>query len=360
MFLMSRLADVVGLQTSTVIRLFLAIAEMGLMVVLYRFLERIRGARFAFRILLVGVALNPVCLTQIVVHANFDVLVGTLAALAVIALLRYQETRDETRLVEASLWLGIGILLKTVPLVLTPLLFLCLRGVRARVVLVCALLVAGPWVVGASTLFLVSPPIVAAKVLHYHSIGGYFGVSGLLAIAGVQSTTPGDVIFKGAMVACLMVVGVGVRQRGLPRAIVLGAPLLLLAIPTFGPGFGPQYAYWSIPLMLLAFPMAWRPTRLSIIALALVAAPDYLVEYGFLPSHGAFAEWMMPHDVFTSVMLAIGTPRGATLLRIPLFLGCLATVFCLARELLHQSAASGASHHDGLGESDRRDSVMTS
>jgi tRNA A37 threonylcarbamoyladenosine synthetase subunit TsaC/SUA5/YrdC len=108
----------------------------------------------------------------------------------------------------------------------------------------------------------------------------------------------------------------------------------MLAIPLFGPGYGPQYLFWSIPLLATVYyatdDIAMK--RLLLVAYE-IAAMTYIIEYGFFPSHGALALQEWPGAI-TLVLYAdnISTKGGETLVRLPLFLALLVVFVKIARE----------------------------
>ena len=102
------------------------------------------------------------------------------------------------------------------------------------------------------------------------------------------------------------------------RVILLGA-FLLMGIIVLGPGYGPQYIAWFLPLLALtatSFDASWRRILMAWGAIAVVT---YLVEYLLLPSHGALLVHLLPDANFGRAGV-LATPAGLTVLRLPLFL----------------------------------------
>jgi hypothetical protein len=108
----------------------------------------------------------------------------------------------------------------------------------------------------------------------------------------------------------------------------------MLAIPLFGPGYGPQYLFWSIPLLAAVYYVTddTAMRRLLLVAYE-IAAMTYIIEYGFFSSHGALALQEWP-GAMTLVLYAdnISTKGGETLVRLPLFLALLVVFAKIARE----------------------------
>ncbi len=235
------------------------------MVVVYGLIRRLAPRENARRILLLGIALNPAAILLVCQQGNFDVLVALWLVLFVGALVDYERTREPIPWLCACLFLGLGILTKTAPLVLTPLLAAGFRRMTPKGRGLGAALLLGPVSLGMSIIYVLAPADVAAKVLAYRSSGGWFGVLRPASLDRVRCLTW------------------RIRSRLLSRARshpgrahdrVLAAPpvrahaetvmvaaLLMAAIPAIGPGYGPQYLYWFGPLLLLSFALfngRWR------------------------------------------------------------------------------------------------------
>ncbi len=100
--------------------------------------------------------------------------------------------------------------------------------------------------------------------------------------------------------------------------------MLLLAVVAFGPGYGPQYAYWFIPALVATYVLlddGWR--RLLLIGYV-VAGVTYAIEYAFVPWLGAWASELT--DV-SDVSEALDVPDRLVLFRIPLFLVYLVLIY---------------------------------
>jgi len=109
----------------------------------------------------------------------------------------------------------------------------------------------------------------------------------------------------------------------------------LMAIILLGPGYGPQYIAWFLPLLVLtatSFDVAWR--RLLIVW-GLVAVATYLVEYLLLPSQGALLLHALP-AIHVDWAARLSTPEGLTILRLPLFFAY-CVLWIKARAILSRS-----------------------
>ena len=107
------------------------------------------------------------------------------------------------------------------------------------------------------------------------------------------------------------------------RSLVLLAAFLLIGIILLGPGYGPQYIAWFLPLLVVSetsFDAAWQRILMmwGVIG-GVIAVLTYLAEYLLLQSHGALLLHLFPRHNFawTSVL---ARSSALTLLRLPLFL----------------------------------------
>ena len=91
-----------------------------------------------------------------------------------------------------------------------------------------------------------------------------------------------------------------------------------MVVVAFGPGYGPQYAYWFLPALVATYVLlddGWR--RLLLVGYV-VAVVTYAVEYAFVPWLGAYATagdaaWI------TDISKYLDDPREVTVFRLPLF-----------------------------------------
>ncbi len=277
------------------------------------------------------ICVNPICILLSVQHGNFDVLLGLWVLLFAWCLLDFHCSdspgKADTWLL-ACLFLGIGILTKTVPFVLVPLLFYRSRRLSATTRLLGLILTFAPVILGMSVIFALAPKPVFEHVVCYRSIPGFFGFSGLFGMAGFDALNELYArVFPLLMIAALVWLGrwfSQLRAELSKQDLLLVCALILVAVPLFGPGYSPQYIYWFLPLLLLLAmreDFGWRPTLCALLVLAI---PTYLAEYALLGSHGAFLIRWLELESFRPLSDALGRPAGQPLLRLPLFAGYLA------------------------------------
>ena len=340
LWLVRVMADATQTAFADVLRWLLIGVDIINLVLTYRIAVAWLGVARPRTILLIGLAANPIMVLLVCQHANFDVLVVTALLGFTAALLRWSDSRDPVDWLAAALFAGIGILIKTIPFVLTPL--LCHRGrsLSARAIVLGAALVLFPVTLGISVIYVLSPDAVTEHVLRYRSYSGWFGVSGLLNVAGYYRLTALHAsLFPLALLAGLLFLGRHLARRPSlePRHIVLLIATVLLTLITAGTGYGPQYLAWTIPFFVLTFERFDTAWRSALLTTYVVVAITYVIEYAFIESHGAF---LMPSGRPAVLQIAeILTQQDAqTLLRLPMFAAFVWVVVAGVRRLRYVPA----------------------
>jgi hypothetical protein len=180
---------------------------------------------------------------------------------------------------------------------------------------------------------------VEKNVLGYRSAPGWFGITGLLDAAQLPSvssfyTRASSWLFAAGL---LLLSGFLLKRPRLTASqLVLLTALLLTSVVVWGPGYGPQYVSWYLPVLVASWvfwPGAWRA---ALLVLAVVAAFTYVEEYALLPSHGMLlirmgwgGEWLRRSREWW-------TPPMQSLIRVPLFVAYLA-LFGIGVSCLRQS-----------------------
>jgi hypothetical protein len=375
-------ADVLDVEFWSALRVYLVLVESALVVTLYATLLSFGADRVAVRrALLFGIALNPVAIILVCQHGNSDVQVGLLVTLAVAALGAHQRSRDAAAWLAGCLLLGLGVLAKTVPLVLAPLLAPGARRASAAGRALGAALFLGPAALGTAVILVLAPDAVWDNVITYRSTRGFFGLGGMVrefadldvrlatvtlaavaVLAGVaiawRARRPlalGEAVLLaevGVIVCVLWLVEAADRfslmdARGdystaftvavagatagaflllwrdePPPApwLFLAAGVGLMLVVAFGPGYGPQYAYWFLPALVATYVLlddAWR--RLLRVAW-LVAALTYAVEYAVVDYLGAWAVQAFGSATWLAdVGEYLKTPHHLVVYRLPLY-----------------------------------------
>jgi Dolichyl-phosphate-mannose-protein mannosyltransferase len=345
-FIIGRVARALDLEFVTVLRAVLITVEMGVLLLTYGVIRRLASPSRALFLVLVAVALNPVAILLICQHGNFDVFVAAFVLLSVICVNAFAESGDPVDWLAACAFLGLGVLAKTVPLVLVPMLAFGLGRLRWTTRSLGVALVLGPTALGMSIIYILGPAPVSANVLHYRSYPGWFGITGLLELGGWYGAIRIYVrAFEAAfLVALAVVIVLAIR---LPRAtaeeLVLIPVCLLAAVPGLGPGYSPQYVYWFLPLLPIAF--AVTPSarvRRAIPIFLVIAAGTYVVEYAMFTSHGNFWAKLQPTPEVLDTSARWSTKAGQTRIRLPLFVAWMALLAAASVRVAQSMLSSGA------------------
>jgi hypothetical protein len=346
----SNLLDVAFL---SVLRVFLVLVESALVTTLYFVLISLDATRASIcRALLVGIALNPVAILLVCQHGNSDVIVGLLVTLAIAALIGQRRSRDGVFWLFGCLLLGIGVLAKTVPLVLAPVLAPGARIASWVERSLGSFLFVGPAALGVCVILVLTPSAVLDHVIGYRSTRGFFGVSGLLdehvfgdlsgrvdRLTGIDLRASYPTAFTLAVLLGVLWLGGRLWREPLPQAerLFLLVAVTFLAVVGLGPGYGPQYAYWLLPSLVATYALlddGWR--RLLLVAFV-VSSSTYAIEYAFVPWLGAYAEAVIGDANWVADVSAyLDTPQTLTLLRTPLFCVYLALLVAGGRRLIAQ------------------------
>ena len=336
-FLLGKVAVITRLPFMICVQSFLIVVDLALIAALYKFLQILAPKKPAGQVVLWAISLNPVCILLTCQHGNFDGLLALAVVLSLIAVAGYLNSGDPVDWLTACLLLGLAILLKTAPLVLVPLLFVEAGGLRLLTKALGSALTIGPVALGMSIIYVLAPSGVSRNVLAYRSIAGYFGITGLLGLADLPLLS---LLYSQALPLLLLVsliwLTVDIRKfrPRSPQFIAVFAAGVMLAIPLFGPGYGPQYLFWSIPLIAAVYHMTSDVAARRVILMSYaVAALTYIVEYSLFRSHGALAVQIWPRSpLLTSVAMRISTSGGQTLVRLPLFVALCAVFSRIVRE----------------------------
>jgi hypothetical protein len=314
-------------------------------------LARLRLTRKPGLVVLWGMALNPVCILQVCQHGNFDVLVGLWVALTLLMLLRFGDTQSETDWLCACLFLGLGVLTKTTPFILLPVLLAGTSGLSLRCRILGAVLALLPAALGLSILFALDPGGIWHKVVLYRSESGVFGISGILSIWGASGALAlYGKVFPWVLLtlwASLVLRAPRWQEPAADRRMALSA-LLLIIIPALGPGYGPQYIYWFLPLLLILAVSPARGVRWMTRAFLITAAITYLVEYALNPVLGASLVAATGSDSLHQAGACLRMPASQTLLRLPLFAAYMGMILVLWR--VSVTARGAAALHDSEGK----------
>jgi len=352
-FAAGRVARAGNFQLVNVLRCVLIAAEGGVLLLTHALLQRYCSRERSFWLALGAIALNPISILLTCQHCNFDIFVALFVLLALGFLLRFSENGDPVDWLCGCACLGLGALTKTVPLVLMPALAFGLRKLAWKVRMLGALLLLGPISLGISVIYSLGPKAVTDNVLHYRSIAGYFGVTGIFRI--VQWPWASNAytrLFPVVILALLALCALFAVRRA--RATSEELPLyflgLLAVVPGLGPGYGPQYIYWFLALLPIVFVAGTNPrVRRAIIVFYAVAIVTYITEYAMFRSHGSFLVHLHPTADLDYLSGGMSSQLGQACIRMPLFLAwvfMLGAIFARAGQSL--SRASDGSERAGV------------
>jgi len=354
-FFISKISIAFSISFFRVLQFFLSAVESVVIILLIKLIREVAPAAHVRALVIIGLALNPAAIFLICQQCNFDVILALWLMFFMLSLLRYNRTKDYADWLCACLFLGLGILTKTVPLVLAPLLAGGFRGATTRLKFLGLALLLGPVALGVSIIYVLAPADVTTKVLEYRSISRCFGFSGLFHLAGADQLMGFyNVIFYVLLFMVMVASSILFWHRRSigDRETVLFAALLLVCIPVFGPGYNSEYLYWFMPFLVATFAFFKGKWRLVLTGFALITACTYLVEYAVLGSHGTFLLNILVYKMgnlhpplwLLRPMAKCESATGQTLIRLPLFVAYLALLAVgtgvLFRGIKNQSKAN--------------------
>jgi hypothetical protein len=316
-YVLARIGELASAEFVQVLRTFLIAVDMIVLLVAATLLCRSVPLGRSRNVVLFGIALNPIVILLTVQHGNFDSIVAIWVMSAML-----------------------GVFTKTVPIALAPLLLPGARALGNKARFVGASLLVGPSLVGLGAFYILDPAPIIERVLLYRSTPGRFGMSGILR--GLELTDAAVVAERGATLLLLGLLAWGCVKAWSwksPREsqLALLAGMILLAIPTIGPGFAPQYAYWFVPLLALTYPTGTRRWRIALVAVYAVTAITYVILYGFAWDLGQsiFFLWDSPHARWLGAALRHDAPR--TWVTLPMFVSWLGLLAAGVMELRTQA-----------------------
>ncbi len=333
------IANLTKLNLVFLIRFFLVLTEASLLFISYRFLVKNYSKDSVQELILIYI-LCPIPLILVTVHCNFDVLVGLFVFLGLSSLASYQELAKPSDWLRGCAYLGLGILTKTIPLILAPLLLCNIKKLKLKILIFGVALLLFPTLLSISYLYYLSPQTTIDHVIAYRSYPGFYGVTGLLYLFGEKEFV---LVYQKIFFVFLLLVSIGasfyfirVRTIALPRIFLFSA-IILLMIPNLGSGYGPQYAFWSLPLIAVIMAFASRDLRLVIYCWLVVISITYLVEYSISDTHGSLLGYFTNWNI-TEISQKWSSRTGQTLLRLPQFGASLVLLYFLTSDLFQKQS----------------------
>ena len=312
-----------SISDTRLIQIVLITAEAVAMLLTYCILKRFFNIQNASKILLIAWALNPIAILLSCQHCNFDIFVGLWILLFAMMMLKFFEDRSPLSWLMACFFLGIGVLTKTVPLILSPLLLIGIQKQHISTKLFGFVLLLTPVVLGMSIIYALAPEGVKNDVIGYRSLAGWYGITGILGLLTMYKAIFFYTEISPLIFVCLMLL---VARHSLktqsfnPQQFVKIILLLLIAIPTFGPGYSPPYILWYMPLMIILYSFSSMKIRSLLIVGYIIICVTYLTEYAFLEGHGAFLVKLLPTPSIISLGNILGGSKQQVLIRLPMFI----------------------------------------
>ena len=336
LFGIRQLSSYTGLSPITGIQGVLIACEALILCIAYFIGQRFFEGKNVFKALLFGIAINPVCIFLSCMHCNYDVFVGLWVLLAAWMLIEYSLNKSPDTWLMACFFIGMGILTKTVPAILVPLLLIGIRGLPHRTKIFGALLLAAPFAIGMSVLFSLEPRGVMHNVISYRSMGGWYGFTGIIWTLGAGTLLPAYKILSPFLFLAVMLFAAWKCYRTAalkPAQVLMSVLLLLLFVPTFGPGYAPPYILWFLPVAVLVFVSANPPLQKLLTACWIICILTYVVEYAVLGDHGAFLPGLLSEELGQKLPPDIGSRPMQTLTRLPIFVSYIMLFFALIKSL---------------------------
>ena len=323
-FVLSKIAAIIDISLTRAIQCFLIVIESLILFVTYICMRRFFPQAPAQKILLFGVSLNPILIYQVCQHGNFDILVGLWIVLFVYFIFSYLDSANPLDWLLACMFLGIGIVTKTIPIILLPLCLLRINALPWKAKYLGLLLIFFPVCLGMGLLYTLTPEDIALKVLSYRSISGWFGITGILAMVplwGQNLVLIYEKVSSLGLLLFLAYMGIHVvRRPANNKQQLLWLSLLpFLLLITFGSGYGSQYIGWFFPLLMLVYCAEDKNTQAILKMMFVVAIATYTIGYALFPSHGSFLLHSNPSDILQGWGNRFLTRTAVTLVRLPLF-----------------------------------------
>ncbi len=316
LWLLAKVGLVSQTEVLTAVKIVLTAVECGLILTLGKISHLLSvPAKSSFRILLWGIALNPICIFLTCQHGQFDV-IGAYAGCIALCFLVKAKLGDTPLCWRASGILGVGILAKIFPIFHAPFFAQALQGQSLARKAAHALALTLPPILGAGFLYYFVSEESLRYVIGYRSLQGFFGISGFLQVLRAREVMEFYVQNFKYLVLLLLCVNffLAQRARSAPQLVFANALAILLPV-ILGSGYGPQYAYWFLPFLVLSFMIADAPLAKELKFLYAISVATYIFEYCFFTSHGALIAPLEPYS---------RSPEFQTVIRLPMFLSFVA------------------------------------
>jgi hypothetical protein len=177
---------------------------------------------------------------------------------------------------------------------------------------------------------------VMKNIVGYRSLAGWYGITGIFNLLDVYDAI--TLYQKISPLLFIATIGFAAwkcyNTRSLtPPQVILAMLLLLMFIPTFGPGYSPPYILWFLPLIIMLYAFATRGLKRLLVISWIIAMLTYITEYAFFRSHGAFLTTMFPTESIMDLSNTLSGSRMQVIIRLPLFLFYILLFFATVKYL---------------------------
>ncbi|MDP9174679.1 MAG: hypothetical protein M3O30_12550 [Planctomycetota bacterium] len=327
LYMLAQVSDRLNWDFFLCVRLTLITIELVLIAAAHGLIRQIDESARPFRFILLGLCLNPLLILLTLQLGNFDALAMVGVLLFLRSLIRFRRTGQVIDWLWAACWLGLGVYAKTFPFILTPLLACGAKRLSNNTRILGAALLAGPALLSMGPLYVLNPIDIWQGVLGYRSTPGEFGVSGLIVLFhGATETVDRYAHFytMGLMVG-LVVLTVVLWRFNIRRDsdLILLAALLLLSLFMLGPGYGPQYWFWVVPLFVSLYLFQSRAYRRLLLWAGIILLVTTLLELTLHPVYGAFIYPWTEKNKIIGVLNWFNDVRNLSLMNVPMFIAAL-------------------------------------
>jgi hypothetical protein len=269
----ARMQEVYSLPDYVAVKVIPILVDASVPIALYWWFARNQcDLKSAFRRAL-WYALNPVAIFTCAFHGQFDGIPAFFSLLAVMPLLAARPSSADT--IHSAFWLNLGIMARTWPVVLLPILLTHIRSAQRKAAYLLLALV--PTIACLYLLYLQAPRAVVENVLLYRGGAGGWGLTAPAVFLSDATATKLAGVVRVILYLAWIALYVVVWRRRLPLA-----PAALLGVLTFyvfSPDGGVQHFEWIVPLAVL---VDFRRMRLY----TLVAGACIGIMYIFSPYNG--------------------------------------------------------------------------
>lgn len=355
-FVMGKLSLWLHVPFFRILQTTLVLAETAVIWQAYKIIVLFTDWKKITTICIVGFALNPVAVFLICQHCNFDIFAVLWILCGLHSLILYNKTDKSIYWLGGCFFLGLGVLTKTYPLMLAPLLVTGFRAMDKPTRALGSVLFIGPVFLGISIIYCLAQNEVTENVLHYRALADFYGFPGLIHLFGLDKLVflqqwafdlGGLVVLAGSSLYLWY-------NKFDSKQMILFATTLLLAVPTLNT-FGEQYAAWFIYLLVICY-ACYPELRKLLIGFYIVLSIYFIAYYALLPEMGysliyvltgANTPQMLQEDLYmgSSPMAMSLWPfvgwfedhEHKTIVNMPLFLLMLYVVYRCAATLWHST-----------------------